>query len=220
MLDDDGMTRIVQIGVPPAHSAGGLAPKAPRARVFWLQGVTLGWMLVEFGVAAYAAATAHSTVLLAFSSDSLVELMSAVVVLFQWIPGLAVSQRNAARAASVLLFVLAFVVVAAAVASLSLGLRPESSRAGIAISVAALLAMPVLALLKRMEARRSGNAALAADAAQSATCAYLALISLVGLGSNALFHLAWFDAVAALAAVPILLKEGRATWKGQTCNCC
>src|ERR1039458_3046085 len=83
-----------------------------------------------------------------------------------------------------------------------------------------LLAMPVLTWLKRQEARRSGNAALAADATQSATCAYLALIALIGLAVNAMFHIAWFDTAAALAAVPILLKEGRSAWKGQTCKCC
>ena len=80
--------------------------------------------------------------------------------------------------------------------------------------------MPVLAWFKRREARYSGNTALAADAAQSATCAYLALIALVGLAVNAFFHIAWFDAVAALVAVPILLKEGRSAWYGQTCGCC
>jgi hypothetical protein len=65
-----------------------------------------------------------------------------------------------------------------------------------------------------------GNVALAADAAQSTTCAYLALIALIGLAANALFHIAWFDAASALVAVPILLKEGRSAWKGQTCGCC
>jgi divalent metal cation (Fe/Co/Zn/Cd) transporter len=214
------MTRVVQAGVQPTESLVACAPKEPRTRAFWLQRVTLVWMLVEFGVAAYAAATAHSPALLAFSSDSLVELMSAAVVLLQWIPRVSISERKAARIASVLLFVLALVVVGAALASLALGLRPESSRAGIAITIAALLAMPVLAWLKRQEARRSGNAALAADATQSATCAYLALIALIGLAVNAMFHIAWFDTAAALAAVPILLKEGRSAWKGQTCKCC
>jgi divalent metal cation (Fe/Co/Zn/Cd) transporter len=177
-------------------------------------------MIVEFGVAAYAATTAHSPALLAFGSDSLVELISATVVLLQWTPNLSISERKAARAASVLLFVLALVVVAVALSSLVLGLRPESSRAGIAITIAALIAMPVLAWMKRHESLRLGNIALAADAAQSATCAYLALIALVGLSVNAVFHIGWFDAAAALASVPILLKEGRSAWKGQTCNCC
>jgi divalent metal cation (Fe/Co/Zn/Cd) transporter len=177
-------------------------------------------MLGEFGVAVYAAATAHSPAMLAFGADSLVELMSAVVVLLQWIPGVSISERKATRTASVLLFVLAVVVAAAAVTSLALRLRPETSRAGIGITIAALLAMPVLAWLKRREAARSGNVALAADATQSATCAYLALIALTGLVMNALFHIEWFDSVAALVAVPILLKEGRSAWKGQTCACC
>jgi divalent metal cation (Fe/Co/Zn/Cd) transporter len=177
-------------------------------------------MLVELGVAAYAAVTARSPAMLAFGSDSLVELISATVVLLQWVPGISISERKAARSASVLLFVLAFVVAGTAVASLALGLRPETSRAGIGITIAALLAMPALAWLKRREARRIGNVALAADAAQSATCAYLALIALAGLTVNALFHIAWFDTIAALAAVPFLLKEGRSAWHGHTCGCC
>jgi divalent metal cation (Fe/Co/Zn/Cd) transporter len=174
-------------------------------------------MLVEFCVSAYAAITAHSPVMLAFGSDSLVELMSATVVLLQWVPGVSISERKATRAAALLLFVLALVVAGTALASLALR---ETSRAGIGITVAALLAMPVLAWLKRREARHSGNTALAADAAQSAACAYLALIALVGLAVNALFHIAWFDAVAALAAIPILIKEGRSAWQGKTCGCC
>ena len=146
------------------------APR-PRARVFWLQGITLVWMLVEFGVSVYAAATAHSPAMLAFGSDSLVELLSATVVLLQWVPGAAISERKAARASGGLLFVLALVVAAIAVASFALRWRVETSCAGIVITIAALIAMPVLAALKRREARRSGNAALAADAVQSATCA-------------------------------------------------
>ena len=206
----------MQIGVERAKAE----PAKPRATVLWLQGVTLAWMLVEFGVAAYAAATAHSPALLAFGADSLVELLSATVVVLQWVPKLAIPERRASRAAGVLLFVLAGVVAAIAVASFVLRARPETSRAGIAITIAALVAMPVLAALKRREARRSGNAALAADAVQSATCAYLALITLVGLGVNAAFHIAWFDSIAALVAIPFLIKEGRSAWQGRACGCC
>lgn len=216
-----GMPDLIQIGVAPSESAAACGPKAqPRTRVFWLQGVTLVWMLVEFAVSAYAAVSARSPAMLAFSSDSLVELMSAAVVLLQWVPSVSISERKATRTASVLLFVLALVVTGTAFTSLALGLRPEASRAGIGITIAALFAMPILAWLKRREAHRSGNTALAADAAQSATCAYLALIALMGVGVNALFHIAWFDAAAALMAIPILIKEGRSAWQGQTCGCC
>jgi len=158
--------------------------------------------------------------MLAFGSDSLVELLSAGVVLLQFLPQIAISERIAARAAGALLFTLALVVSVTAIGSLTSHLRPETSRLGIGITVAALIVMPILAKLKRREARRSNNAALAADAMQSATCAYLAVIALVGLAVNALFHFGWFDSLAALVAIPLLLKEGRAAWHGRVRGCC
>ena len=213
------MRELTQIGIQPSRSAV-THDLRPSSIVLWLQTITLAWMLLEFGVSLYAAVTAHSPAMLAFSSDSLVELLSATVVLLQWIPGMPLSERSAGRAAGILLFVLVFVVAAVAVASLILRLRPETSFAGIAVTLAALIVMPVLASLKRYEARRSKNTALAADATQSAACAYLALIALAGLVINAVFHIAWFDSVAALAAIPILMKEGRSAWQGQACGCC
>ena len=81
--------------------------------------------------------------------------------------------------------------------------------------------MPILATLKRRHARRTGNVALAADAVQSATCAYLALITLAGLALNAAFRIhPWFDPIAALLAVPILLHEANQARRGHTCACC
>jgi hypothetical protein len=188
--------------------------------IFWLQGITLIWMLVECVLSLYAAATARSPVMLAFGSDSFVELLSAGVVLLPFLPHVSVSDRKAARAAGVLLFALAAVVCVTAIGSLALRLQPETSRLGIGITVAALIVMPVLAKLKRSEARRSRNAALASDAVQSAACAYLAMIALAGLAMNSVFHIAWFDSLAALAAVPLLVKEGRAAWRDTVCGCC
>lgn len=213
------MSELIQLGALPLHPAVAQPPK-PSATALWLQSVTLAWMLVELGVSAYAAVTARSPAMMAFGSDSLVELLSAVVVLLQWVPKMPISERKAHRAAAVLLFALAIVVGLIALGSLALHVRPETSRAGIGITITALIAMPVLATLKQREARRSENAALAADAVQSATCAYIALITLAGLALNAAFNIPWFDSIAALLAIPILVKEGKSAWKGQTCGCC
>jgi divalent metal cation (Fe/Co/Zn/Cd) transporter len=215
------MSEFVRIEIPASQiSAATCAPQRRSAAVFWLQGITLAWMSVECGLSLYAAAAAHSPALLAFGSDSFVELLSAGVVLFQFLPQISISERNAARAAGALLFVLALIVGGMAIGSLALHLRPETSRLGIGITLAALIVMPVLAGLKSREARRSNNAALAADAVQSATCAYLAVIALSGLAINELFHIVWFDSLAALVAIPLLLKEGRAAWQGKACGCC
>ena len=190
------------------------------AAVFWLQGVTLAWMLAECGVSLYAAALARSPAMLAFGSDSLIELFSATVVLFQFLPLFTIAQERANRTTGLLLFALAIVVATIAVGALMLHVHPEKTRLGIGITIAALVAMPILARLKNREAIRGKNPALRADAVQSAACAYLAAVTLVGLAVNALFDVAWFDPLAALLAVPLLLKEGRAAWRGAHCGCC
>src|SRR5580658_5004570 len=105
------------------------------AAVFWLQGITLIWMLAECGLSLYAAAAAHSPAMLAFGSDSFVELLSAGVVLLQFVPHVSISERRAARADGALLFALALIVCVTAIISLTLRLRPESSRLGIGITL-------------------------------------------------------------------------------------
>jgi divalent metal cation (Fe/Co/Zn/Cd) transporter len=188
--------------------------------VLWLQGITLAWMLIECGISLYAAASAHSPAILAFGSDSLIELFSAAVVLFQLLPRFPLSQERANRTAGLLLFVLAGVVAAIGFGALVLHVHPATSRPGMVITLAALAVMPALAWMKNREAVRSRNPALRADAVQSATCAYLAGITFMGLAINAAFGAAWFDSLAALAAVPLLIKEGKATWRGEGCACC
>src|SRR6266849_3881954 len=191
------MSEFVHIEIPlPRSSTVTCAPTSRSAAVFWLQGITLIWMLVECGLSLYAAAAARSPAMLAFGSDSFLELLSAGVVLLQFLPQVSISQRNAARAAGALLFALALIVCVTAIGSLALVLRPETSRLSIGITVAALIGRPILARLKRREARRSNNAGLAADAVQSAACAYLAVIALAGLAMNALSHIAWYDPLA------------------------
>jgi divalent metal cation (Fe/Co/Zn/Cd) transporter len=174
-------------------------------------------MLLECALSLYAAAKAHSVALLAFGSDSLIELLSAVVVLLQFLPRFPLKKTQAERTAAGLLFALAVAVVCIAVLAWH---RPvETSWLGIAITALALVAMPVLARLKRREARALANRALDADATQSATCAYLAAVTLAGVAAYAVWQVAWIDTAAALAAVPILLAEGRRAWRGEGCGC-
>jgi divalent metal cation (Fe/Co/Zn/Cd) transporter len=197
-------------GVPRSRSRG----------ILWLQLTTIGWMLLECTVSLVSARTACSPSLLAFGSDSLVELLSATVVLLQFVPSIRLSSARAGMAAGILLYVLAGVVVLISILGWVTGVRPETSLAGIGITSAALVVMPVLAWKKHTLARTTRNTAMAADAVQSATCAYLAAITLFGLAANALFHVQWVDSIAALIAVPLLLREARAAMRGDGCACC
>jgi divalent metal cation (Fe/Co/Zn/Cd) transporter len=193
---------------------------ALRSRLVFLQSITLVWMLIECAVALWSADRAHSAALLAFGLDSFVELLSASLVVLALAPRFRLNRKRIDLAAGVLLFLLAAGVALTSVLALAGRLQPAPSPLGIAITGAALLVMPLLAWQKRKLARRTGNSALAADAVQSATCAYLALITLAGLALNAAFHLASADSLAALAATPILILEGRRAMRGQSCGCC
>jgi hypothetical protein len=82
-------------------------PTSVPAAVLWLQSVTLVWMLVETAVSLYSAQKARSVALLAFGSDSLVELLSASVALSSFLPTTSFSKERAERWAGILLFVLA-----------------------------------------------------------------------------------------------------------------
>jgi divalent metal cation (Fe/Co/Zn/Cd) transporter len=194
---------------------------ATRAKMFqatfWLQGISIAWMSVETAVSLYSAHQAHSTALLAFGSDSLVELLSATVVLLSVTPAVSLCKERAERWAGALLFILGGVVAFTAVASLIYRIQPRTSGLGIGITIAALIIMPMLALGKRKIARATESRALAADAVQSTTCAYLAALTLAGLAVNAVFHIHWIDSVAALAALPILFIEGRRAMRGESC---
>ena len=188
----------------------------PR-RVVWLGWTTLTWMALECGASLWAAAQSHSVALLAFGADSLVEMLSAIVVLLQFVPRFTLKKAHADKSAAVLLFLLAAVVVCIALLGRSRSM--ETSCVGIGVTALALLVMPMLAWMKRREARRMNNRALAADATQSATCAYLAGVTLAGLAIYAVWHIRWADTVAAMAAVPILIVEGRRAWRGEGCGC-
>jgi len=177
-------------------------------------------MLIECAVALFSAVRAHSPALLAFGFDSFVELLSASLVILAVAPRFRLNHHQIDTASGVLLFILAAVVAFTSVAALAGKVQPEASPLGIAITMAALLVMPLLAWQKRKLARRTANNALAADAVQSATCAYLALMALAGLALNAAFHIASADSLAALAATPILILEGRRAMRGQSCGCC
>jgi divalent metal cation (Fe/Co/Zn/Cd) transporter len=186
-----------------------------------IQTVTILWMTVEASVSLSAAWMARSPALLAFGGDGAIELLSAIVVLFRFRTSAQErSEKQVARIAAALLFILA-VYVAVVSAMALLGHREAKiTYWGIAILIGAAAIMPWLAKEKRRLSAITGSAALRADAAESALCAYLSIIALVGLGINAIWHIWWTDPVAALVIVPLILWEGWETMRGKACGCC
>lgn len=196
-------------------------PQEVLRRVRWIQTLTLIWMSVEAVVTLGAAWMARSPALLAFGGDSGVELLSAAVVFWRFS---APSHREhleerAGRITGGLLFFLAaFVLITCVLTLLGHG-EARPSPIGIALLVLAATIMPWLAAQKRQLSSTTASAALRADAAESAVCGYLALIALTGLVVNAVWKVSWADPIAALALLPLIVREGWEARKGKPCCC-
>jgi divalent metal cation (Fe/Co/Zn/Cd) transporter len=185
--------------------------------VIRLQWITVAWMTIEFAVAVAAGILARSVALIAFGGDSAIELFSAAVVLRRFYVG-EDAEKNAARIAAVLLYLLAvFICISSAASLLLKRFRAEPSWFGIGLLVAAAAIMPWLSRSKRKLATQTCSHALRADAAQSSVCAYMSWIALGGLTANAIFHVPWVDPAAALLIVPLVLYEANEARKGETC---
>jgi divalent metal cation (Fe/Co/Zn/Cd) transporter len=180
-------------------------PVASR-RVLQLQVLTIVWMTVETIVSLGTAWSSHSPALLAFGGDSLIELLSAAVVLWRF--RFTLGEARAARIAGGLLFALTGFVVLTSILNLIGYSEAQRSLVGIGVLLAAAVAMPWLASRKRKLAVVTSSAALKADAAESALCGYMAWIALAGIAVNAIWNKPWADPVAALALTPLILREG------------
>lgn len=188
-------------------------------RAIHLEWLTLGWNLLEALIAIAAATAAASVALLGFGLDSLVESASACVLL--WRLRAEQAGREARRAESRanrvvggLLIALALFVVLDASASLWRAARPVPSALGLAVTSLSIVVMVWLARAKGRCAAALGSRALAADAFQATACWWLSLVTLAGVGLNALFGWWWADPIAALAMAGLIGREGLESWRG------
>ena len=191
---------------------------------FRLEYLTIGWMVIEAGVAISSGIAARSVTLLAFGIDSVIELASAGVLIWR----LTVEQQNgqsfaeaaehmASRIGGTLLFVLAAYVVSAAGWSLWTRRGQDFSWPGLFVSLAAIPIMWLLSRRKLPIAKALDSRALRADAVESITCGWLSFVVVIGLLAQLLFGAWWIDAVSSLAIVGLLVKEGREAWKSEAC---
>lgn len=181
--------------------------------------VTIGWMLIEAAVSLTAGALAGSIALVAFGVDSVIELVSAGVLLWRLRieGGRAVidphrierAERRASRVVGWSLVALAVYVTVHAGYNLWTRDVSDASPVGVALAACALVVMPVLVRAKLRIAASIDSRALKADAMCGIVCAYMAGTLLLGLGLRAAFGWWWADPVAALGLVYFIAHEGR-----------
>jgi divalent metal cation (Fe/Co/Zn/Cd) transporter len=187
-----------------------------RARL--LAGASVSYNAVEAVVAIGAGLVAGSVALVGFGLDSVVEMSSGLVILWQFRHPMPESrERRALRLMAISFFALAGYVSFESGRALVGGHDPDPSAVGIALAAASLLVMPFLSWAQRRTGRELGSGAVVADSTQTLLCTYLSAVLLVGLVLNATLGWSWADPLAGLVIAAVAVREGVNAWRGDGC---
>ncbi len=216
------MTSVQDDHVPGHATAGAAVPAAERARLGrraqLLAATSVAYNSVEAVVAIAAGAVAGSAALIGFGLDSVVEVSSGLIILWQFRHRLPQSrEQQALRLIALSFFALAAYVSQDAVRALLGGEEPDASPVGIGLAALSLCVMPFLSWAQRRTGRALHSSAVVADSAQTLLCSYLSAVLLGGLLLNATLGWSWADPVAGLVIAGVAVVEGRRAWRGDGC---
>ncbi len=189
-----------------------------RRRIRFIVAFTIGYNVIEAIIALVAGTAASSAALIGFGLDSVVEVLSALAVAWQfsrrdperW-------ERGTLRVIAVAFFALAAVVTLNAILALAGAIAPEPSTVGILLAAVSVMVMPFLSFAEYRAGRELGSATAIADSRQTLICTALSATVLVGLVLNSLLGWGWADSVAALVIAGFAMREGIEAWKGDAC---
>ena len=174
----------------------------------------------EAAIAITAGLVAGSVALVGFGLDSVVEVSSGLIVLWQFRHRMPQSrERQALRLMALSFFGLAAYVAFESVRALLTGAEPDPSPVGIGLAAASLVVMPFLSWAQRRTGRALGSNAVVADSTQTLLCTYLSAVLLVSLLLNGTLGWSWADPLAGLVIAGVAIREGLEAWRGQNCGC-
>ena len=189
-----------------------------QRRIRLIVSATIGYNLVEAVVAITAGSIASSAALIGFGLDSVIEVLSAAAVAWQftrrdperW-------EKGTLRVIALAFFALAAYVSVSSVFALAGQEQVQHSTLGIVITALSVVIMPFLSLAERRAGRELGSASAVADSKQTLMCTYLSAAVLVGLVANSLVGWWWADAIAGLVIAAFAIREGIEAWRGDAC---
>ena len=187
-------------------------------RAQMLAGMSVAYNAIEAIIAIAAGAAASSIALVGFGLDSIVEMSSALIILWQFRhPMPQVRERRALRLIALSFFALATYVAIESLRALFDGHAAATSTVGIAVATVSLVVMPGLSWAQRRTGRALGSTTVVADSKKTLLCTYLSAVLLVGLLLNAWLGWWWADPVVGLVVAGLAVREGRDAWRGEGC---
>jgi divalent metal cation (Fe/Co/Zn/Cd) transporter len=185
-----------------------------------LAAASVFYNVIEAAIAVTAGVIAGSIALVGFGLDSMVEVSSGLIILWQFRHPLPESrERRALRLMAVSFFALAGYVAFESVRALVSGHEPDPSPVGIVLAATSLAIMPFLSWAQRRTGKSLGSNAVVADSTQTLLCTYLSAVLLVGLVLNATLGWSWADPIAGLIIAGVAAREGLQAWRGEGCAC-
>jgi divalent metal cation (Fe/Co/Zn/Cd) transporter len=208
----------MRVRITTAHAAVPKRRQLLQRRIRLIVGATIAYNVIEAIVAITAGSIASSTALIGFGLDSVIEVLSAAAVAWQftrrdperW-------EKGTLRVIAVAFFALAAYVTVSSITALVGGEQVEHSTLGIVITALSVVIMPFLSLAERRAGHELGSATAVADSKQTLICTFLSAAVLVGLVLNSLFGWWWADAIAGLVIAGFAVREGIEAWRGDTC---
>ena len=189
-------------------------------RAVRLEYFTVGYNVLEALFSIIFGLAASSIALFGFGSDSIVESLSGIILLWRLSAyGKGEKEEEEKREKRAIKFVaVTFLLLAAyilyeAITKLINNETPSPSLPGIIIALLSLIIMPILAYYKYKTGKKINSKALIADSKETMVCAFLSLMLFIGLGSNYFFGFWQADPITGLIIAGFLIHEGKETWE-------
>lgn len=183
---------------------------------------TVSYNVAECVLSILFGISAGSIALFGFGLDSLVESLSAGIMIWRFSKHGKISEeeeerieKKAERIIGITFLVLAAYVLYESINKLVSSEIPQHSLPGIIIAITSIVIMPILYYAKLKTAQKINSQSLKADAKETLACSFLSIALLIGLGANYLFGFWQADPIVGFVIVFFLAREGIEIVKGE-----
>ena len=183
---------------------------------------TLGYNSVECAASIAAGLMAGSVALIGFGLDSLIESLSAGIMIWRFNKHGKISEEEeeriehrAEKLVGVTFLILAAYVLYESIDKLVSREIPEPSLFGMGIAAASIIVMPILYAVKIKTGREIGSKSLIADSKETLACTFLSAALLLGLGANYFFGFWQADPIVGFIIVVFLAREALEILRGE-----
>ncbi len=191
-------------------------------RALLLSYLSIGYNIIEFIASIIAGVLSNSIALIGFGLDSLVESLSAGIMIWRFKKHGTISEqeeerieKRAEKLVGYSFLILAVYILYGSIDKLVGNEIPEPSLLGIIIAIASITIMPLLYYMKFNTGKAINSKSLIADSKETLACTFLSIALLLGLGANYLFGFWQADPIVGFVIVLFLIREGIEIVKGE-----